>query len=288
MPRPGACAGSVSPAPETAVLHVATVHYGSPRWIDIQLAHLHEHISVPFTTWTSLEKIDPSHGRGFDHVIDQAGQHAGKLNHLAMEIAAQADPEDLLMFLDGDAFPIADPMPLVQEALSRAPLVAVRRDENLGDRQPHPLFCVTTVGTWRELGGDWSAGYVWEDRLGRGVSDVGGNLLRQLELSGTPWVEVERSNARDLDPIFFGVYGGVIYHHGAGFRDAELTRLHRTRSPRFGALPGFGRARVLTRRRRVRRREQWEQRTSQQLPEPSQRMYARIAAGGRDWLDDVL
>ena len=270
------------------MLHIATVHFGSPRWIEIQLAHLREHVAVPYETWTSLEGIDPELGERFDHVVDQAGQHAGKLNHLAFEIAAVAQPEDLLMFLDGDAFPIADPMALISEGLGRAPLLAVRREENLGDRQPHPLFCVTTVGAWRELGGDWSAGYRWQDSLGRRVSDVGGNLLRQLELTGTPWAEVLRSNARELDPVFFGIYGGAIYHHGAGFRDAELSRMHRTLAPRFAPLPSFGPARRLVRRRNHQRRERRERATKRRLLAESERVYARIAAGGREWLDELL
>ena len=37
------------------------------------------------------------------------------------------------MFLDGDAFPVVDPMPAINEALQRAPLVAARRAENGGD-----------------------------------------------------------------------------------------------------------------------------------------------------------
>ena len=270
------------------MLHIATVHFGSPRWIEIQLAHLRANVPVPYETWTSLEGIDPVHGTGFDHVLEQGGAHAGKLNHLAFEIAAQADEEDLLMFLDGDAFPIADPMPLIDEGLRAAKLLAVRREENLGDRQPHPLFCVTTVGTWRALGGDWSAGYRWEDRLGRRVSDVGGNLLRQLELTRTPWQEVLRTNARDIDPVFFAVYGDVVYHHGAGFRDAELTRLHHTLAPRPGPLPGFGPARALTRRRNQRRRAQWENEMRRRLLAESERVYERIDAGGREWLDELV
>jgi hypothetical protein len=271
------------------LLHITTVHHRSPRWIDIQLAHLHEHISVPFTTWTSLERIDSSHGRGFDHVIDQAGQHAGKLNHLAIEIAAQAPGDDLLMFLDGDAFPIADPMPLVEEALSRAPLVAVRREATLADRQPHPLFCVTTVGRWRDLGGDWSAGYAWEERPGHKVSDVGANLLRRLELSGTPWVEIERSNpeAAEGDPGSFAVYGGVIYHHGGGFAVAEVNRARRRHAAPSGALSGLRHPRVWARQRKARRRERWEQLTKKELLDASERMYAQIAAGEQGWLDEL-
>jgi hypothetical protein len=206
------------------VLHIATVHVGSPRWIEIQTRHLREHISVPYQTWTSLAGIDPSYGAYFDRVLEQWGPHPGKLNNLALEIAQEAEPSDLLMFLDGDAFPIADPMPLVLDGLARAPLVAVRRAENGGDQQPHPCFCVTTVGLWQDINGDWSAGYKWKLPDGRRVSDIGGNLLRVLELTQTPWVEILRTNPGRLDPLLFAVYGGIVYHHGAGFRRGGTVR----------------------------------------------------------------
>src|SRR5277367_6174175 len=124
------------------MLHVATVHHRSARWIDIQARYLRRYISVPKQVWTSLQGIDPSYAERFDHVIDQEGGHAGKLNNLAVEISHQADDGDLIMFLDGDAFPVADPMPLIEAGLRDASLVAVRRSENLGDEQPHPCFCV--------------------------------------------------------------------------------------------------------------------------------------------------
>src|SRR5437870_3447864 len=120
------------------MLHIATVHYGSPSWIEIQTSQLRRHIPVPYQTWSSLQGIDEAYARHFDRVLEQRGMHAGKLNHLAMEIAEEAADEDLLMFLDGDAFPIANPMPFLKDALARAPLVAVRRAENDGDPQPHP------------------------------------------------------------------------------------------------------------------------------------------------------
>jgi hypothetical protein len=266
------------------MLYVATVHFGSPRWIEIQTRYLREHIPVPFQIWTSLEQIDDSHGRHFDVVVDQRGRHSDKLNHLAIEIAAVAQDEDLLMFLDGDAFPIADPMPLIDDGLSRAPLLAVRREENLGDRQPHPCFCVTTVGAWRGLPGDWSAGYRWEDSEGRRVTDVGGNLLRQLEVSETPWVEVLRTNTTNLDPIFFGLYGDVIYHHGAGFRGSEFTRVHTALKPvaaPASALPLLGR---LRRQRELRSRRDWVADTRRKQLTDSERLFEQIEAGGTSWL----
>jgi hypothetical protein len=102
------------------VLHVLTVHHRDPSWIEIQARHLRAQLSVPYTTWASLEGIDPAYGVHFDHVIDQAGGHPGKLNNLAVEVSYQAQDSDLLMFLDGDAFPIADPRTVTTSSLTRA------------------------------------------------------------------------------------------------------------------------------------------------------------------------
>jgi hypothetical protein len=270
------------------VLHIATVHYASPRWIEIQTSHLREHLHVPYRTWTSLEKIDPVYGAHFDRVIEQRGLHAAKLNHLAMEIGAEAEADDLLMFLDGDAFPIADPMPLIHDGLAKAPLIAIRRAENAGEPQPHPSFCVTTVGTWRSLPGDWSAGPTWTGARGTPTSDVGGNLMRRLELSKTPWVEVLRSNASNLDPLYFGVYGHAIYHHGAGFRTGELSPAHRAGSPRplrAPRLPGLGSAVRVVNRRRWRR---WERALEEHHLRQSQVIYEKIRAGGSGWLAELM
>ena len=269
------------------MLHVVTVHFGSPRWIEIQARYLREHLSVPFMTWTSLERIDPAFGVHFDRVLEQRGRHPGKLNHLAMEIAHEAPDEDLLMFLDGDAFPIADPMPLIEDGLSKAPLIAVRRAENVGDPQPHPCFCVTTVGAWRGLPGDWSGGFTWPGHKGKLVTDVGGNLLRQLELSGTPWVQVLRSNRFNPDPLFFGIYGDVLYHHGAGFRPGELSRAYLDRAPAPRSLPRTPLARPLVRRLNARQRRSWEQETQRRYLQQSDIMYAKIDQGGSDWLSGL-
>lgn len=201
------------------MLHIATVHFESPQWIPIQTRELRRHLDIPFQTWTSLEGIDPAYGRYFDHVIAQRGPHADKLNHLALEIAAVAADDDLLMFLDGDAFPIVDLGPLLDEGLRDAPLMAVQRRENGNDPQPHPCFCATSVGAWKTLRGDWTKGYMWKNDLqGKPTTDVGGNLLRRLELTDTPWTPLLRTNRHNPHPVFFAIYGDAIYHHGGGFR----------------------------------------------------------------------
>jgi hypothetical protein len=248
------------------VLFIATVHRNSPRWIEIQTSYLREHISVPFQTWSSIEGIDPSYAAHFDRIIDQRGRPFAKLNHLAIEISQEAHDDDLLMFLGGDAFPIADPMPTIADGLARAPLVAVRRAEN-NEPQPHPCFCVTTMGAWRALPGDWSTGPTWAGAEGERVTAAGANLLRRLELTGTPWVEVLRSNRRDLDPVYFGIYGDIVYHHGVGFTYDELDGGHRA----WTLKPS---------------RKSSQRRIQRHQLQQSKLIFEEIQRGGSAWLSD--
>jgi hypothetical protein len=269
------------------VLYIATVHYRSPRWVEIQTSRLRRHIAVEHEIWTSLERIDPAFGSHFDRVLEQRGSHAGKLNHLASEISLVARDEDLLMFIDGDAFPIADPMPLIERGLATAPLTAIRRSENAGEPQPHPSFAVTNVGTWRSLPGDWTAGYTWRGAHREPNSDVGGNLLRRLEGTGTPWTPILRTNRADLDPLYFAIYGDAIYHHGAGFRAGELSPAHRSAMPRPLPVPRAAPVRLVRNVLNRLRWRRWEASTRRHHVRESARMYERIAAGGDDWLGEL-
>ena len=214
------------------MLHVATVHWRDDRWIEPQRRYLERHVEQPFRIWADLEGVEAPPG-AFQHVRDLAAtktfengifSHTEKLNALATTIAAEAAPDDVLLFLDGDAFPIASVDAALAEALARVPLVAVRRDENLDDEQPHPSFCATTVGYWADLRGDWNPGYTWKNAAGKGVTDAGGNLLGLLRERGDEWQPLLRTNRVNLRPLWFGVYGDLAYHHGAGFRGGLCRR----------------------------------------------------------------
>ncbi len=265
------------------MLHIASAHIGSPRWLSLQRRQIAEHIRVPHLRWGSVALIDPSYAAGFDRAVEQKGPEPGKLNHLAFEICREGAEDDLLMFLAPDAFPIADPMPVIERALAEAPLVAVRRSENDGDPQPHPCFCVTTVGVWRRLAGDWNDGYPFSaPGLGR-VSDMGANLLRRLELTSTPWVALERTNGTPLDPLHFAVYGGVVYFHDA----SEIGRVHRLAAPRplaLGRVPGL---RAMGGRVEARRLLAWERGLLRRGRRDSQEIFRGIEAGGSGWLELV-
>ena len=219
------------------MLYIATVHFQSDEWIRAQVASIRR-FAPGAELWASLDGIDSTFEHEFDRVLhlddlplgdvppsvvgrEDIYRHGLKLNELARQIAAVAAPGDDLLFLDGDALLLA---PVVSVAATPEPLVAVRRDENHGDRFPHPSYCLTTVGFWGELGGDWRMGATWVNARGREVTDTGGRLLVDLDEQGVDWRPLTRCNTTDLHPLWFGVYGDeelgpVVYHHGAGFRD---------------------------------------------------------------------
>lgn len=203
------------------MLHVLTVHWKDDRWVDIQLAYLRLHVPEPFRVYAFLNDLPQDHSSKFFYSSTESiRSHAVKLNLLAdVAMRHASGPDDWLVFIDGDAFPIGDIAAFGTEKLRQFPLIAIQRTENHGDVQPHPSFCLTTVGFWREIAGDWRAGYEWSDADGTRVTDVGGNLLGILGQRGIDWYAMHRSNARSLHPLWFGLYEDLVYHHGAGFRD---------------------------------------------------------------------
>lgn len=196
------------------MIHVATAHHHADEWIEIQRRYLDRHMGEPFRVYGSLQGIDQSYEKFFDVVVPSKGEHAGKLNLMGHVILEQAAPDDLILFLDGDAFPVADVSATVRPLLDHNALVAVQRLENFGDSQPHPCFCVVPARTWRELPGDWSAAHPMRE----GRTDVGCNLLWLLERRGLPWAPLLRSHAFADHSLLFAIYDDLVYHHGAGFR----------------------------------------------------------------------
>jgi hypothetical protein len=202
------------------MIHVLTVHWQSAQWIDIQLGYLQRHLHRPVRLYACLSGVPGDHAGKFDYVsTDRIKSHGVKLNRLAAVACARAEgAEDVLVFLDGDAFPIGDLGAYLDRRLDTHPLVAVQRLENLGDCQPHPCFAATTVGLWQRIRGDWTEGFSWNTSDGHRKTDVGGNLLRILRDQGVDWLPMRRSNGSNPHPLLFAIYDNIVYHHGAGFR----------------------------------------------------------------------
>jgi hypothetical protein len=215
---------------ERRMINFVTVHWMSEKWVPIQLAYLDRNVNAPYRVFASLNGIDDqSVRRRFHYVEDVEGKHGDKLNVLSERVIEQSEPEDFLVFLDGDAFPIQPMQPWLDEALRRYPLVAVQRRENCEDVRAHPSFCATTVGFWKELGCDWT--YTdWITPTGELFNDAGGKLATLLETQGIEWLPLLRSNTHNPHPLWYGVYGHRVYHHGAGFR-ARVSKVDQVNIP---------------------------------------------------------
>jgi hypothetical protein len=202
------------------MIYVLTVHWKFDFWVDAQTSRLRKYIRDPLKIFAFCDGTRHDHSAKFDFCSESGGivDHATKLNELARIVCETAASEDVLIFCDSDAFPVRDITNYIRSALNRWPLVAVQRLENAGDMQPHPCFSVTTVGTWRRLEGDWRAGPTWKNSDGQVVTDVGANLLKSLEATGTEWGKMLRSNRLNLHPLLYAIYDGVVYHHGGGSR----------------------------------------------------------------------
>ena len=215
---------------------VATVHWNSDDWVELQVSRLRRFIPNDLRLYAFMDGVSQQLTEQFDHVFyEDEFSHPQKLDFLAEKIAESASDNDILLFIDGDAFPIADLQPVL-EKLEDIPLIAVRRDENFGDKQPHPCFCVTTVGFWKSISGTWKPGVQWMRDDGVMGSDVGGNLYGILRDRDIEWTPLLRSNAVELHPLFFGVYANCLYHHGAGFRDKLCRRDARLGIDRYSSF----------------------------------------------------
>lgn len=203
------------------MIYIATIHWNTDKWIDIQLKYLKKHIHKEFRVYAYLINIDKQHYSKFYYYITKdIKNHGRKLNILADTIVNSAENEDdIIIFLDGDAFPVNDLMPFLKNKLNQNKLIAIQRDENVGDKMPHPSFCAITVGFWKKINGDWRHGYKYTNKYGIKDTDIGSNLYKMLKDNNIKWFPMHRSNKTNLHPLFFGIYEDIVYHHGAGFRN---------------------------------------------------------------------
>lgn len=222
------------------MIHFATVHYKSARFLDVQKEYVDQNAGDNYKMWVFLdESEDPSNYEDQFHSIGQSGVtemwsagHQMKLEKLQSMILEDASDEDLVVFMDGDAWPIADVSEHARQNIDQTtPLSAVQRLEN-GDRHPHPCFAVAPAWFWRRDDTTWDSGYEWELPNGDTATDTGGELLRLFDESeNLDWNRLTRSNGEDQRHfIYFGVYGDLAYHHTCGFRDfngyGKPTRAH--------------------------------------------------------------
>lgn len=204
------------------MVHIATIHWNTDKWINIQLNYLRRYIREDIKIYAFLNGIDINKYRqNFYFVSDEEiREHEKKLNILSEIILTSGkNKNDLIIFLDGDAFPVEPLMEFVYERLKKYPLLAIQRRENyLGTHLPHPSFCVSTIQFWEEINGNWNRGYIGK-HLGEKHFEIGGELSQKLQNNKVKWYPLLRTHSLSQHPLWYGIYDNIIYHHGAGFRN---------------------------------------------------------------------
>lgn len=200
------------------MIHIVTIHFNTPEWVETQVNYIHRHLGRDkkiYSAFTNVEALKYKKYFNFGCNLNITS-HAQKLNILADEIIRIADDDDILIFMDSDAFPVSPCIEEVKNRVNKYQLTAITRYENLGDCFPHPSFCATTMGFWKWLKGDW--GHEDIEINGRKRRDTGSKLYLQLKNAGIDWHRMKRTGQLWKHPIFFGIYNNEIYHHGAGSR----------------------------------------------------------------------
>ena len=210
------------------MIYIVTNHHGHDRFVHLQSNYLLRYTQSDYKVYCGLSNMSELENIKYDANSAEVYQfvstddiilkncHGLKMNFLTNTIKdrEQIGDDDLIVFLDGDAFPISSWESEVREALKKNKLVSVYRTENLEplipeEHKPYPhlLFVAVKAKFW------FDNDLKWEKSQGEGP--LGPPLKLWLEENGHSVYPLLRSNKVDVHPLFFGVYGDLIYHHGA-------------------------------------------------------------------------
>ena len=191
------------------MVHVVTVHL-SDNWIGLQNKYIRQNIP-DVKIYGVLVRMGDSGGESFDVVIRSDDEPIKKEEHDHVKnanlglflVQDEAADDDIIILMDGDAFPIGDIEPLLLKLDQGHDMVAIVRPEN-GENHPHPAFVAAYAKKWKSK------------------LTLEGHMP-EIKGSDKSWFSLKKTyNKYSFHGVFFSIYGGVIYHHGAGFRAAGV------------------------------------------------------------------
>jgi hypothetical protein len=146
--------------------------------------------------------------------------HPKALDYLARKVPADFD---YIVTLDTDSFPVRDDwLDVLVSACERgAVLSGVYRNEMAPT--VHPFIHVSGLCVRRRDLRDLNVSFGRKMRFGVGRNqDVGQKITYEFIRLGREIAPLERSNRVNFHVVIGGIYGDVIYHHGAGSREANF------------------------------------------------------------------
>jgi hypothetical protein len=205
--------------------HIITQHFATSDWLDIQTRHLKSFIVEPsrFTIWLLAYKLPPGYDKlincsvklvNLDLVKNLKNDHYIIMEQVYDFLRPNFRQNDVAIFLDSDAFPIAPFDPFLDFLFSYSDVASVYRYEDYkGDNGifpcPHLCFTGFTIDTKDR--------FRFRFELG-GYQCPGVTFRHSLESKKIPHAVISRTNIFEVNSVMFGVYGDVVYHNSCGSR----------------------------------------------------------------------
>ena len=217
------------------MIYVVTIHHETDKFIDLQDKYYQRFTQDEYKIYAGLSQAnnekyykakEEGNYKNF-HFVDLNSvhnQHWYRMNYLLQQIIANEstiNEDDLLIFTDGDAFPVYPWVENIRTQLAEptVEVVAIQRSENpepkLHERfkpYPHPCFFATKLKFWIDNR------LVWNLHPPQ-IQTAGPVLKLWLEQNDYTYKPLLRTNVFNIHPLYFGIYGDIIYHHGAGNRE---------------------------------------------------------------------
>ena len=213
------------------MIHILTIHY-KDKWVDIQKKQLEKFVDEEYKVYTRLGENFDKHKDKFDGALEGKGHWTESMGVLLDFIHQNAKPNDKVLLLDSDAFPIKPISSFMNEKLKDYPFVSCQEPEHEIDNTrkiPHPMFMLFEAK--HILEGDLEP-YL-NTIIDHGTGTWWDGVIDWLSKNNYDYYPIERSNQVNLHPLYFGVYENMIYHHWAGSRKM-ITRPDRRRVAKSG------------------------------------------------------
>jgi len=157
-------------------------------------------------------------GVSFGGIPVKSYNHWTKLNKLTNMVVndVSTNNNDILIWLDCDAFPVTDVNDFIESKLKEYEFFAINRKEMNNSVIPHPSFAGCKVELWKKFNLSWEG--IPYAPCGNETHDTGGKMYEILQKNKIDWYKLNLSHTLTPHQYYFVVYDSLIYHHGAGTR----------------------------------------------------------------------
>lgn len=204
------------------MINIITQIFKIPDWLNIQYLHLNKYTASPYMIYMGYTDFIPQPPADQYKLINLnsvlPNVHYIHANYMCNEVVLPSiQNDDVVVFLDIDAFPCDDWDSKVMAYLQKHDIVAMYRYEDLGYCQEpqhypcsHLAFFATTKQVWKKHNLRW--------HIDGGLQNPQFGMEDIIKSNNIKVKKLERTNIFNAHKIMFGVYDDIIYHHCCGVR----------------------------------------------------------------------